>query len=487
MGLDHLAWIALVPLFAAAVGTGLRAGLLLGWTAGIVIEAGGFVWILLAIKRFTSMPWPLASACFLAWLLYSSLSWGLLGCALGGCRRPRGVLWVLPLWVGVEHLFPRLFPWHLGGAFYGREDLLQCADLVGASGLTALVFLSSAVGYLWLSAFRGQSRRPWFSSLALAALIAGALVYGSRRGEAVREAERAAPELRVLLVQGAIHPLSGDEEELGWYLDATRRALGEAPADLVVWPEGVDPCYFDLTSGRDPWGFHRQAGGPCLDLRASPPSAPLITGGSGFDARRSPQISNLVAYIAPGQRLRFYEKNIRFPFGEVVPFLDLLPRSTIESLGLRVRTIARGEGNPAFTLGDLTFRNLICYEAIFPDYYTTSARDADFLVNATEDMWYGWTAQIPQQASVLVLRAVETRTALVRATNVGPSGVIDASGEFHTGRRIFAPEVIRASLRPVRIATLYESWGRFVPLGLLVIAIGRWGVSTSLARRRRSR
>jgi apolipoprotein N-acyltransferase len=485
-GLDHLVWFALVPLFAVAVGAGARAGLVLGWTAGIVIEAGGFLWILLAIKRFTSMPWPLASACFLAWLLYSSLTWALLGCALGACRKPRGVLGVLPLWVGIEHLFPRLFPWHLGGALYGREKLLQCADLVGASGLTALVFLSSATVYLAISAMRGKCRFPLAASIALAALVPGALAYGSRRLEEVREAERAAPELRVITVQGARHPLSGGEEELRWYLQASRKALEEAPADLVVWPEGVDPCPFDLSAGRDPWGVHREARGACLELRASPLAAALVTGGSGFDVRRVPQDSNLAAYVAPGQRLGIYEKNIRFPFGEVVPLLDLLPRSTMETLGLRVRTIARGEGNPVFRLGERSFRNLICYEAIFPGYYTDSSSEADFLVNVTEDMWYGWTAQIPQQASVLVLRVVETRAPLVRATNVGPSGVIDASGAFHSGGRIFAPEVIRGSVRPVRIDTLYEAGGRFAPVLCLLGSLSAWAI-LAVRRRRRDR
>jgi apolipoprotein N-acyltransferase len=476
IGLDHLIWIALVPLFAAATCSGLRTGFLLGWTTGMVIEAGGFVWILLAIKRFTSMPWPLAAACFLGWLLYSSLTWGLLGCALGGCRRRAGVLWVLPFWVGLEHLFPKLFPWHLGGALYGREHLLQCADLFGASGLTALVFLSSAAAWLALSALRGEARFPAVTCLALALGIGGALLYGARRLEAVRAVEREAPEVRVLCLQGSRDPLGSDEEELRFYLEATRKELAESPADLVVWPEGADPCPFDLTPTRDPWGIHEHAGGPCLDLRSRPFAAALITGGTGLDARRVPQASNLAAYLAPGERPRFYEKNIRFPFGEVVPFLDLLPKSTIESLGLRVRTIARGAGNPPFRLGKWTFRNLICYEAIFPDYYTESARGAHFLVNVTEDMWYGWTGQIPQQASVLVLRVVETRAPLVRATNVGPSGVIDASGAFRAGARIFAPESIRASLRPVQMDTIYEKGGRFFPLSLLALAGLRWAI-----------
>jgi apolipoprotein N-acyltransferase len=475
-GTDHLIWVALAPLFLAAVSSGGRRGFLLGWITGLTLESAGFIWILIAIRRFTQMPWPVTAACFCGWLLYSSLPWALLGLALGKCRRPAAVFRVLPLWVGIEHYYPRLFPWHLGGALYGRDRLVQAADLLGASGLTALVFFSSAVAYLALRRAAGRGPFPRRSSAVLVLAVAAVLAYGHFRLRAVRAAEESAPRFRAAIVQGARHPFEPPADSLRFYLQATAKALAAGPIDLAVWPEGADPYRFDLTSGRDPWGFHRLEAAAAA-LAAEAPAVPLVAGGRGFDAARLPPQSNVAVYIRRGQPPLFYEKNIRMPFGEWVPFLELLPRSLIEDLGIRVRTIARGRENALFPLGALSFRNLICYEAVFPGYFHRAAEGADFLVNVTEDIWYGHTAHIPQHASVLVLRAVENRISLVRATNIGPSGVVDPSGAFRRGEQLFAPETLLREVKAARLPTLYRAGGRHFPLAMLALAAGAWLLS----------
>ncbi|MBI4605775.1 MAG: apolipoprotein N-acyltransferase [Planctomycetes bacterium] len=481
-GLDGLVWFALAPLFLAAAGAGGWAGFVLGWCAGLILEGAGFLWILLAIRRYTSMPGPLASLCFGLWLAYSSLAWGLLGAALGRCRRPRAVLWVLPFWVGLEHCYPRLFPWHLGGALYGREWLVQNADLLGTSGLTALVFLSSAVLYLLWSSLRGRSPFPAVSSAILVLLVAGSLVYGRLRLAEVQDLEARTPPVKVLLVQGALAPPEKNERGLRVHLEMTRAALSKRAYDLVVWPEGADNLVFDLSGGGDPWTTHREDGEPPLRLDREV-GVPLIAGAAGYDARRVPRFSNVAAYLQPGQPPAFYEKNHRLLFGEQVPFLDLLPRSLRESMLRHVGTIAAGRGNPLLKLGRASFRNLICYEATLPGYVREAARGADFLVNVTEDIWYGRTAHIPQHVSVLVLRVVENRVPLVRCTNVGPSGVIDISGRFRRGEKVFEPELVEGELRPARAKTLHASLGHWFPLVLLALAVVKGAAAWRTERR----
>ena len=240
--------------------------------------------------------------------------------------------------------------------------------------------------------------------------------------------------------------------------------------DLTVWPEGADSCPFDLTPGEDPWRAHRDESSTPLLLRDAFP-IPVLTGAVGYNANRSPPISNIAAYIQPGKEPLFYEKNIRMPFGEVVPFLDLVPKDLQRALGLHVGTIYAGTQNPVFHLGDLSFRNLICYEAIFPSYLRQAAEGVDFLVNITEDIWYGRTAHIPQHVSVLVLRVVEDRAPLVRCTNIGPSGVFDITGRFHHGEKVFEPETVFAELKVAKLATVYESGGYIFPL-IMVLAFG---------------
>ena len=86
------------------------------------------------------------------------------------------IFWTLAFWVGLDHCYPRLFPWHLGGALYGREWLVQGADLFGASGLTVLVFLANAVIVLVVGFVRGRNRFPAGSGSPPRARAAGAAV-----------------------------------------------------------------------------------------------------------------------------------------------------------------------------------------------------------------------------------------------------------------------------------------------------------------------
>jgi apolipoprotein N-acyltransferase len=480
-GLDHLVWVCLVPLFLAAAGSGWARGLLLGGAAGLVLEGAGFIWILVAIRRFTEMPWPLATLVFTAWLVYSSLPWAILGAALGKCSRPGSVLWVLPFWVGLEHCYPKLFPWHLGGALFGREGLVQGADLLGASGLTIVVFLANAVVFLAIGFARRRNRFPAGSLACLAAAVIGLLVYGPRRLAALEEARAEAPAFRAILVQGFRDPRERGEDSLRFYIEATKRALAEGEADLIVWPENADPWPFDLTPGSEPWAFHRAAEVvPPRRLHLEPFPAPLVAGGSGYNDRRVPRFSGVVFYRRPDEPILFYEKNIRMPFGEVIP---LVPESLLQRLGVRVRTIARGSDNPGMPFRGKTFRNLICYEAVIPAYFRSAAEGSDFLVNVTEDMWYGRTAHIPQHASVLRLRAVENRIPLIRVSNVGPSGVFDLTGAFRAND-VYAADVVRVEWKAARFRTVYSRGGHLLPRVLLAVAIARGLLVLARSRRR---
>jgi len=426
---------------------------------------------------------------------------------VGASRRPADLYIVLLLWIGIEGLIPRLFTWHLGGALYSRPLVIQCVDLLGASGLTAWVFLLNVTALLVILWFRQRVAFPWRTSVAAVAVSAAIVLYGQQRLAELEAFEATRPEQQVLLVQGAIDPRGMQRAEhtrayrsrLEYYLETTRVALegrtAGPPVSLIVWPEGADPHHFGITPGLDPWlraypslGHRSEDRDALLALLTSPegdadPARALIFGGSGGHVQRLGS-SNIAVVLAPGREPRFYEKNRLMPLGEWTPFLDGLSQETqrsFASIGLSNRI--RGLGNPLLELPDGTgFRQLICYEAVIPDYVRQSAEGADLLVNLTEDMWYGRTAHIPQHVSVLVLRVVENRTPLVRVTNIGPSGVIDIRGRFHHGSAIFQPEVVVGSVRPGAQNTFYQSYGYMFPL----MALGASFLLAWVARRRRT-
>ncbi|MBN1442215.1 MAG: apolipoprotein N-acyltransferase [Planctomycetes bacterium] len=483
--LDHLAWVALVPLFLAARGVGARRGWLLGWLAGMAVETAGFLWILYAIRTFTQLGPILSSFVFLAWVLYSSVPWAILGWALGRLRESRQVLGVLLLWIGVEHFYPRLFPWHLGGALYARPWLLQCADLLGASGLTLLVGMVSVAVYRVAVHRREGGRFPRIEVAAAGALVAAALAYGSVRLEQVKSIERSGPLLSAAIVQGFIDPREAADDrvdaELAAYLDRSERLLREEPLpDLLVWPEGVQPYPFLLPEALgDPWRLARsdREGGADACRRLQSLGVPLVAGGAAVEVARDGDRAvvrgryNAAFYLRPGGETTIYCKNRLIPFGEKVPLLGLLPESWRESLGLiHVGNLSEGRENPICDVRGRRFRHLICYEAVLPAYVRRTSEGADFLVNITEDIWYGRTAHVPQHLSVLILRAVECRIPVVRATNVGPSGVVRLSGEFSSTGRSFQAEVSRHEFAPVSLRTLYARGGFLFPL--LCLAAG---------------
>lgn len=510
LGLDGLVFVAFLPFFLAATSVGGRRGALLGWCAGLVIEGAGFLWLLFAFRAFTSSGSVLMSLVFGAWLLYSSVPWVLMGAALGACRRASGVLLVLLFWVGFEHYFPRLFLWHLGGALYGRTVLVQCVDLLGTSALSAVVLLANAVLFFSVRWFllRGTdsewARPPWRSAAALITIGVAIGVYGTLRLEEVRQAESTAPATTVLLVQGFLGPnrdtddfehTQGFSDSLDYYLATTRKTLDAlspeeaAEVSWIVWPEGADSSLFGLSPGLDPWlagaapGHRREQIARFEGLLRTPPSRAgrvLLTGGAGYHEEHLPPMSNVTAFLRDGSPPIFYAKNVLMPFGERTPFIDLVPDGIRKRLGLdHIGNLFPGRDNPLIEVGDGSrFRQLICYEAVLPGYLRRSAQGADFLVNVTEDIWYGNTAHIPQHASVLLLRALENRVPVVRCTNVGPSGIFRMTGELDTGEEIFRPARVLKTFRPKRLNTIYARGGYLFPLGCLLtaggVAIWRW-------------
>src|SRR5262249_5914466 len=160
------------------------------------------------------------------------------------------------------------------------------------------------------------------------------------------------------------------------------------------WPEGADTIGYRL-DGRG------RVGRPAITGDTAPfewLAAPLIAG-TWVTVPSSGAVYNSAAYILPRNwpPVGFYHQNIRLLFGEYVPFLEALPGWLRKRMG-DVGPITAGTESPAFMLagsvGDPAprFRTLICYEGILDDYVRRNAVGADFLVNITEDIWYGDTS-----------------------------------------------------------------------------------------------
>ncbi|MCB0219032.1 MAG: apolipoprotein N-acyltransferase, partial [Chrysiogenetes bacterium] len=279
------------------------------------------------------------------------------------------------------------------------------------------------------------------------------------------------PLLRAALIQGNIEQRmkwdpEWEEEILETYEDLTRKAVAEAKQngdlDLVVWPEAAVP-FFPTDESAPGWRLRRLV---------NETGVPILFGAPHYEARR---YYNSAFLMQPGvEELIRYDKNILVPFGEYVPltWLFFFVDKVTEVGGT---DFTPGMGARPIELGDTRIGTLICYEGIFPELVRDFERGgSDVLANITNDAWFGNTSAPWQHMATVRMRAIETRSFVLRAANTGITTLIDPLG--------VAREPTQLNERTYRIVaagedlsdTFYEKYGDVVvglsTLGMLITA-----------------
>jgi apolipoprotein N-acyltransferase len=225
----------------------------------------------------------------------------------------------------------------------------------------------------------------------------------------------------------------------------------------VVWPETAPP-------------FIVEPGSRALRVMAQavPPGGYLLTGAARSDGAIEDGVWNSLLVIdAAGAIVAHYDKVHLVPLGEYIPFHhQLAPLSGI---------IGRGSfeaGETQVTLsppGIPSFSPIICYEAIFPAAVTGEGARPRWLLNVTNDAWFGRSSGPLQHLVSARLRAVEEGLPMIRAANTGVSAVIDAYGNVLAALGMEQQGIIDHALPPARPATPYSRWGDWTLLLLLFL------------------
>jgi apolipoprotein N-acyltransferase len=471
---------ALVPLWLAVRRARPLRALALGLLMGALTYAGGFYWVTTTLRDFAYMGWPLTLGLLALLCLYGGLAVGLwaLGASVVAGRTGLPALLVAPpLWVAIEHLWPMLFPWHLGASLHGCNTLAQAADLGGMSGLsllcvTAAIGLAETLVRLREGAPRGRALRP---AAVAAALLVAAAGYGTWRGADIAARMAAAPRLAVGVVQGNIGIY--DKERAGMEEANVRRfvelsqGLVAAGTDLVVWPETAVQQLVAL-------------GRPVAPRGVGLP-VPLLTGGLAVrpDGGRREYFN--VAYLVAGGELRgLVPKNRLMLFGEYLPLERTFPglRRAFPHAG----ALTPGTWTRVLETGRARLGVLICYEDVVPAFAREVAAlqpAPNLLVNVTNDSWFGRTAEPFQHAALASFRAIELRRSLVRATNTGLSCLVDPRGRVIAHGGLFRAETVAASVPLLEGRTLYARLGDWPALASAALAL----VCLALAAARRRR
>ena len=358
------------------------------------------------------------------------------------------------------------FPWNLIGYVWAGNGpslpILQASSVVGVLGLGTITLLAAAMpavlGRAVSVPFRHTALVVVFT-LLIPGLAWSAGLYRLQVSETTYVAD-----VRLRIVQANIAQRDKWKPELRLqhlerYLTMSATASAETPT-VVIWPETAVPFFLAndaLVRGEA--------------ARAVPPDGLLVTGSvrAAFHNNQRQLFNALLVIDDAGRVQQVYDKSHLVPFGEYVPLRGVLP---VEKIVPGQGDFSPGPGPRVIEVGGLpAFSPLICYEAIFPGRVTPSGLRPDWLLNLTNDAWFGQFAGPWQHFAIASSRAVEEGLPMVRAANTGISAVVDPYGRVQGWLGIGVEGVLDSALpRPIE-PTPYARWGDVIPLGLALILV----------------
>jgi apolipoprotein N-acyltransferase len=378
------------------------------------------------------------------------------------------------------------FPWNaFGYALSEPLALAQTASLIGLWGLTFLsvaIFASPAV----LIDGSSRGRKPWIAPVTALSLLVAMGIFGAVRLGLQPTATVANVKLRIMqpdLQQDVRFNYAAKAEVMQKYLTLSDRASGPqstgvSDASILIWPESAFP--FFLT---------READAMAQIAALLPKGTVLITG-----SVRAPDLppgtkitrayNSIYVIDHDGSVLSVYDKLHLVPFGEYLPFQDWM-----EKLGFVQLTKVQGGFIPGTRRRPMEIRNapralpLICYEAIFPADVAARNDRPGWIVNLTNDGWFGISTGPYQHLQQARLRAVEQGLPVVRAANTGISAVIDPLGRIVARLGLGVEGVLDSSLPSAIAPTIYARSGD-IPAVIIVTAALIFVIRRRVAKRR---
>lgn len=350
----------------------------------------------------------------------------------------RGVAALACVWVLDEyargHLFTG-FPWNLiGYTWSGFDSVAQAASVIGVYGLS---FITVLVAAMPASGSKRAMLLVWFGF----AIMTGA---GAWRLHEAGETKMV-PGVMLRLVQPDVEQRdkSDARRQMQWIEEyiAFSRSKGADKVTHVVWPEAAIDYALNLSPS-------------LLDMlyAAVPTHGALLTGTlHAENATPELRVWNSLAVIPPRNgAITYFDKHHLVPFGEFVPFRDIVP---LDKIAPGPKDFSRGPGPATIPVPAAPLVSpLICYEAIFPGEVADQAHRPGWLLNITNDAWFGNSIGPYQHFYMAKMRAVEEGLPLVRVANTGISGVIDAYGRVLTRLPLGARGIVDSPL-PTALTT----------------------------------
>ena len=406
--------------------TGPGRAFIRGTAFGFGFFLAGLYWVGIAFFADAERFGAYAVPAVLGLALFLALTVGL-AAALVALRRWRSpaaqALAFAVAWTLAEPLRGGLglqFPWNPIASVWAVSDAsLQTVAFTGTYGLSLLTV--AAAGLTAPLFMTGPIQRR--AAVAVPVLFACAvLALGALRLAMASAVPDTGVQLRIVQANVAQHHKWDPEKRLMWFrrhleLSATAH---NPPPRVIVWPESAVP--YDIDAQQEVRNYLA----PVV-----PPGGALLVGGDRYELEREPPAAHntLFALGDGAQVLARYDKVDLVPFGEFLPFRGVLGQLGLGKLTQGSIDFMPGPGRVTLRVAGLPAASpLICYEAAFPGSATAVGDRPGWLVNITNDAWFGRSSGPYQHLAMARMRAVEEGLPLVRAANTGISVVTDAYG-----------------------------------------------------------
>ncbi|MFI3188330.1 apolipoprotein N-acyltransferase [Crenothrix sp. D3] len=448
----YLVFIALSMLFASWQRVTPVRAMLRGYLFGLSAFGLGVSWVYVSIHDFGHASVMNSSAMTAVFVGFWAMFPALAGYLCAKFAQSNRVLLMPVLWLLVDYLRGVWvldgFPWLLAGYSQLDTPLAGYIPIFGVYGTGFIVALSAALmlGVVWRKAL-----------VLLMLWAVGSYLH------TVQWTQPSGVPLHVALIQGNI---TQDKKwlpenklnTLRLYKTLTEQHWG---VNIIVWPETSIPAYLSEVEAFFLMPLHQAAQQHHTDLIVS---LPIKNEASG---------EKYNAVMTLGSHVSDYRKQHLLPFGEILPWQPL-SGFVLQQLGIKLGNFtAGGDNQPLLSAGGYSFITSICYEDVFGNHAIRGLENAAYLINVTNDGWFGNSIEPHQHAQMARMRALETGRFLLRSTNTGLTAIVAPNGKLIQQLPLFEVGVLQGEITPMTGLTPYARLGDKPVLmflvGLLVV------------------
>jgi len=455
-----LAIISLSLLFWVWLDASPKQTVIRGYLFGISYFGIGVSWIAISMYRFGGMSMPLASTLTVIFILI----WATIPAAVGyfslrffptATKKIRLMVILPAMWLLFEWTRGWLFtgfPWVAVGYSQVDSPLIGIAPILGVYGVSFAVSLTASSIVCAIAFPKSASKYLGFSvGLWLIAFVLSFVEWSDPIGT----------ELKASLIQGNVHQsVKWNPEQRQPTIDLYTKLTQENWAsDVIIWPETALPAYYHQAESFLQW----------LGETARKNNSDILIGMPVVDQADPSKYYNSVVTV--GQDSGIFRKKHLVPFGEFLPLKSIFG-NLLAFFNIPMANFSEGDADQALLrMAGHDIGVSICYEDVFGEEVIESLPNAKFLINVSNDAWFGDSLSPHQHLQMAQMRSIETARPMLRATNNGVSAIINHKGKLLDVSPQFETHVLSAEFQPMQGTTPYVLVGNWLIIPFVVLLL----------------